>query len=118
MYLDRKTYFQPGQLRHVVTIESPPTGEDATGANYGAWTTFAANVRAEIRPTGGSEQYGGGAYNPEAWHTVTMRHVAGFTSAMRINFGGRLFDVLNINDVMERGRWMVLTCKEGVSHGN
>jgi head-tail adaptor len=49
---------------------------------------------------------------------VTIRYLSGLTTTHRMNFGGRLFDLSNINNVLERGRWMVITATEGASHGN
>lgn len=107
----------PGELRHSVTFEAPPTTEDATGAPYGNWTPF-ATTRAKLMPMGGSEQNAADAFQGRAGFLVTIRYLAGLSTMHRMNFGGRLFDLSNINNVLERGRWMVITATEGVSHGN
>lgn len=107
----------PGRLRRQITIEQPPATQDATGARYGEWTAFAANVGAEIVPMGGKEAAGAESFQAQAAYRITIRYLAGLDTTMRVNWGGRLFDVVNVNDIEERNRVMELTCVEGRSHG-
>ena len=117
--LREKPYtLNPGRLRHSVDIESPPSTEDATGAAYGAWTVYASSVAAEIISGGGSEQLGGDAFLAQSTYRITIRWIDGITTAMRINWGGRLFNIANTNDIEGRNRVLELTCTEGLSHGN
>jgi len=109
--------FDPGALRHKLVIEQPGSSQGASGAAINAWATF-ATVRAKVEPLGGTETLGAGAFNPEASHRITIRYLSGLTPDMRINWNGRYFDIANVNNVLERGRWMVISAREGRSHGS
>ena len=107
-----------GILRHVITVESPPTERLPSGAMDpdAEWTPF-CTIRAQVRPNGGTEIWGASVFNPEATHLVTIRYYPGLTAAMRVNFNGRVFNILNSNDDLERHDEILLLCTEGRSHG-
>lgn len=107
----------PGVLRQKIVIEQPGSTQGNTGGWKNAWPVF-ATVRAQIEPQGGSEQLGAAAFEPESIQRITIRYLPGILPAMRINFNGRYFDILNINNLQERNRWMVIMAREGRSHGN
>lgn len=108
----------PGQLRQVIIIEQRGTvTRSASGAVSYAWSTF-ATVRASIERLGGSEQLGPGSFQVQAAHQITIRYLAGLDSTMRVNFNGRYFDILDIDNVWERNRVHILQVREGKSHGN
>jgi SPP1 family predicted phage head-tail adaptor len=111
---------KPGELRHIVNIESPSAQpQSASGAwSNQPWTVFAAGLRARIEPTGGSEKYGAGAMIAQSTHIVNLRYYPGIVPKMRVNFQGRFFDILNVNNIDERNRELQLSCREGRSHGN
>jgi SPP1 family predicted phage head-tail adaptor len=116
--VDSFPLIEPGELRHSITIEQITPTQGQSGGFVNAWSTWAAGVRAKIEPLGGSEMLGGASFHPEATHRVTMRYRAGLTADMRISYNGRYFDILNINNVLERNRFYVITAREGRSHGN
>ena len=60
----------------------------------------------------------GGTFNTQVTHRIKMRYVAGLTNKMRLVFGTRTFDILDIDNVEERNVEMILTCKEGKSKGS
>ena len=78
---------------------------------------LAVGERAMVEPQGGGEFFGGAVFNPEATHTITIRYWPGLLPSMRVNFQGRLFEIVNINDYEERHIWMKIQAKEGRSHG-
>ena len=64
------------------------------------------------------EQLGGDAFLSQSTYRITIRWISGITTAMRVNWGGRLFNIANTNDIEGRNRVLELTCTEGLSHGN
>ncbi len=110
---------KPGELRHVVNIETPSQKQSESGAfSNQPWTIVAQGLRARIAPTGGSERSGAGAMIAQATHTVNLRYYPGIVPKMRVHFQGRFFDILNVNNIDERNRELQLICREGRSHGN
>ena len=106
-----------GDLTRKVLIERPPTTTDANGAPYGDWTAV-MRLNAKFGKRLGGESLGGGAFEAESTQTITVRYNPAITTAMRLSYAGRHFDILSISDVMGRHEWTELTCREGPSHGN
>lgn len=115
-----------GELRHQIFHEAPPIERLPSGGidPNKPWTPVYPRVgatspivRARVDPLGGTEIFGAGVFNAEATHRVTERFFPGLTTAMRINFQGRLFGILSIVNIDEMDTEMVLLCVEGRSHG-
>lgn len=101
-----------GKLRHRITIESPtlPTA-DSYGAQTETWSTFAANVAAEVSVLSGVEAFRAKQVQPEASSMVTLRYRSGVTAAMRFLWGTRyLYPVSVVED--EKKTEMVCLCRE------
>lgn len=71
-----------------------------------------------MKPVGGSEQLAAGIFNPKSMFEVTLRYLPNLLPTHRINWNGRLFEITNVNNVLERNRWITLMATEGRSHGN
>lgn len=100
-----------GDLRHRVTIQTPPTTRDAYGGFTGDWTDV-KEVWAAIWPTSAKEQLQGGQQTMTITHRVRMRYHTGITSAMRLKYGTRFFNVVSIVNWEERGVYLDLLCRE------
>ncbi len=108
---------QMGLRRHLITIEQVTETQTASGALNRSWSTF-ATAWAQITPTGGRERALGATAFPEAGFLFEMNGaIQGITTKMRINYNNRYFDILNINDMQERGISLTITAREGKSHG-
>jgi len=107
---------QAGRLKHRVVIEwndsadAEPTGD---GQPKVQWKTFATRW-ASVEPieTSGREYLQATAIESEVTHTVKMRYLDGVTAKHRINFGGRIFEIESTADIEERGRMLVIFCRE------
>lgn len=101
-----------GTLRHSVTIQSPSGEEkDDRGEvvpNYGD----VATVWAEVMPLAGAERIQAATISPELTHRVSMRQRSDLTSRERLVWGERIFEIVSVMDVGERGRELRLLCKE------
>jgi len=104
-----------GKLRHRVAIQAKaePVPVDATGQSQPSWSTL-TTVWASIEPAGGKEFYAGQQVNAEVSHKVTIRYYADLTTAHRLLFGSRIFDINYIRNVDERKVYQELLCKEAV----
>jgi SPP1 family predicted phage head-tail adaptor len=103
-----------GRLRHVVTIEQPPSTPDGSGGVTGSWTPFDSNVPAAVEPVSGSEQFRADQVQFRRTHRVTVRYNPSEvpTTAMRVNFGGRLLYIVAILDPDELNVWLELHVEE------
>lgn len=105
---------QAGKLRHRVTIEERSTSAPGDGS-YGSTWTAATNgtVYASIEPLQGRELWEARQVGAKVTHRVRMRYWPGLTSEHRLNFGGRILNLLQppIN-VREKNVEFELLCRE------
>lgn len=101
----------PGELRHLITIQRPVESQGSDGALMQAWVTH-VQVYAKIDPYGGGEKWVDAALQTSNFFKIWMRYCAGVTTKMRISFDKRIFDIKNVENVMERNVLLVLTCLE------
>lgn len=102
-----------GRLRHRITIQKATEAQDSTGQAVKTWSTF-TRCWSEIVPLSGRELQAAQAISAEASHSIRIRHVDGITPKHRIAYGSRVFDINGITDTNERGRELILTCRERV----
>ena len=89
-----------GRLNKRITIQSPATGQDATGEPTTGWTDV-ATVWASIVDVSGREYVAAGGTQNAAQTKVTIRKRSGITPAMRVVHGATVF---NIEAALEQGR--------------
>lgn len=100
-----------GTLKKRITIEQLEGSLDSYGEEAMTWVTF-ASVRASVRPVSGREYFAARQEQSEVTHKVRFRYVSGVTPDMRINYGGRYFDIAFINDIFERHREIEIMATE------
>jgi SPP1 family predicted phage head-tail adaptor len=108
-----------GQLRHRVTIERRVQDKDERGQVRESWATR-ASLWGHVEQLGGREQSSTLGVHPEATWRVTVRFWSGhgIQTGDRINYGGRLLDVLAPPiDVGERRVKLVIDAKEHQTAG-
>jgi SPP1 family predicted phage head-tail adaptor len=92
-----------GDLFNRITIEQRTLSEpDANGVKAATWTTFAtvwANITLISQP---SEQFIAKSFASKANRKVVMHYLPGIDTTMRVNFGGRIFNIAGIDNVQER----------------
>ena len=109
--MDPWPHIDPGELRHAITIQVAAESQDTNGALTLTWTTY-AQVNARIDPYGGGEKWGDAALQTTNLFKIKMRYCAGITTKMRVSFNGRIFDIKNIENVLERNVVHILKCLE------
>ena len=102
-----------GRLRHRVDIESVTESQTASGQVTRSWSLFEP-VWANIGRVSGNEYVQGETQIAEATHKIECRYLAGVTPKMRVNFNGRIFNILSVANVDERGIRLEMITKEAV----
>ena len=115
-------HIRAGQLRKVVDIESPPTGQTSSGDPNTNWGTFLSQVHASIEPLSGRELIAAAAVQNAGTHLVTMRYRQGVTAKMRVKYstlsGIRYFNIISPpRNIEERGHKMEFEVQEGLKNG-
>jgi SPP1 family predicted phage head-tail adaptor len=107
-----------GKLRKRITIEQRGSGQNTAGQPATGWTA-AFTAWGLIEPLSGREMAVALAAQSEVTHRVTLRYRAGvsLTSAMRVNYAGRYFNIRAIRDNQEEHRVWILDCTESADQG-
>jgi SPP1 family predicted phage head-tail adaptor len=100
-------------MRHRVQIQQATETRSTDGSVVQAWSNFAA-AHAEIVPLSGSEDYVAQGLSASVVYRITTRHISGVVPKMRILWGSRVFEIENVRNIDERGRWLVMNCEEAV----
>ena len=101
-----------GKLRRRITIQQPTLAQNATGEMTPTWTSFAANLPAEIVPSNGKEVIQADQINAQQPILVRIRYLSGLLPKMRLVYGARTFEIQSVANIEERNREMELTCLE------
>lgn len=107
---------QAGSLRQRIILEARGSEQDAFGQTTITWSPV-VEVWASIEPLGGRQLESARATQNEVTHRVCMRHMPGITTAMRISFGDRFFDILSVRNVGEKNAELEIDAKEGLNDG-
>lgn len=107
-----------GKLNRRITLQTPTVTRGASGGVVKAWSEV-AQVWAAVRHFSGNERQASsaGGQVAEARTEFTMRYRAGITPKARVLYGGATYNIRHVNNVMERGEILVLTCDTGVNDG-
>lgn len=90
----------PGDMWTRITIEQPTASKNEVGEPILSWSTF-ATVWASVDPLSARETERFSETVGYMTHRIRIRYLNGLTSAMRIQYRGR---VLEIGQIMERDR--------------
>jgi head-tail adaptor len=104
---------------HRVTFQNPgPAVPDGDGGYTQSWldlSPLALSVRIAAPTARDLESMGPGTVVSTATYVVTGPFHPGVTTKTRINFNGRLFQVVGVTNVEERSQEMVLLVNEQVA---
>lgn len=102
----------PGEFRHRIIIQKMNKIENDYGELLDTWVDF-LEVRAAIYPLSGKDFFAAETSNNEITHKINIRYVPGITSAMRIKFEERYFEITSppIN-FQEKKVLLQIMCKE------
>ncbi len=104
------------RLKQRITIEQPTENADGAGGTTKSWSTL-ATVWAEVLPlrSGRVEALVNRQLTAEITHRIVMRYRDDVTAAMRVSYGGRLFNIRRVTHVGEAKVTLELLAQEGVA---
>lgn len=105
------TGIQAGKLRHSIEIQANTQGSDNAGGLPAGWATV-ATVWAGIDRVSETEKLNAGMLQNVITHKIKIRQYDGLTVTHRIRFGARIFEIISIENRMERGFHQLLQCLE------
>jgi SPP1 family predicted phage head-tail adaptor len=105
-----------GDLSRRILLEQRNETVDTFGQRSNTWTK-ALDTWASIRPLSGHELLSAQAINAETTHEVVIRYREDVTSAMRVVYQGRYFNVQSVLDADMKHRKLTLLCSEGLNAG-
>lgn len=96
-----------GELRHLMVLEAPPSGQTATGAlDRATWTVQEPEVRARYTDLTAANLKVGAGFQQGITGMVRIRYTEGVAVDMRFRFGDRLLYIRTVVDPDRRGRWL------------
>ena len=112
---------QAGTLRKRITFQTRDATVDSYGQQATTWSD-AFTAWASIEPLSGRELFAAQAVQSEVSHKITVRYRAELANpvaaaAMRVSYGGRIFNIHGALDINERRRLVELPASEGPTNG-
>lgn len=116
----------PGRYRHRIHIQQPVDQQNATtGVITRTWSTVYLDsdtpldaLAAEVLTGPGRELHAAGTKLAETTARIRFRWFEGLDPTMRIQWGGKVFDILSIETDSTGRREYWLNCKDGISDGS
>lgn len=105
-----------GRMNRQITIEQRTDTRAASGAVVPTWGTY-ATVYAEVAFTGGKEFSAAKQAHAEVDTVFVIRVGCSVNNRMRVNYQGRYFDILAVDDITDLDR-VRLICREGQRQGS
>ena len=100
-----------GDLKHRVRLESATRVADGGGGSTAYWD-LVADVWAAIWPRSADEPFSLDRAAGRATHDIWIRKRDGVKPEMRFVFGTRIFDILGVLDVEDKGRFLRCPAEE------
>lgn len=101
-----------GQLNRRIVVQSQATSQDSYGQQQQTWTEV-LTCWASIKAATSREVYAAAGFVSQLSHVITIRYPATpITSAMRVLYGSRVFQVQAVVDPDESRVLMNLFCLE------
>ena len=106
-----------GRLKDRIVIQQKSITYDDLNAPVDSWSNF-ATVWSEFSPARGNEKLIAAQLREVQTFIVTIRHLDGLDTTMRIQFGGENYDIQNIEtSVIRRKDFIKITCVQGQNNG-
>ena len=103
-----------GKLDKLISIEQRTLTQDAAGQEYETWVSI-ATVYANVKPLIGKDYLAAKQTVDELSHDITIRYRRGIKPKMRVNYLGRIIEIVAVIDPNESREWLYLKCKEVIS---
>lgn len=102
-----------GPLRHRVKIQKPSDTRDGGGRVTRTWPEVAKRW-ASVEPLTGAEGLQASTTGAQITHRVRMRYLSGVLPEWRIVNDTQTLNIVNILNIRQQNRELVLMCKEDV----
>jgi len=99
-----------GELKHWITIQRSVISQDSELNSIETWSDV-ITVRAAALPKTGREFYQLSTRNSEITEAFHIRYHAAVTPHMRVKFGSRYLDIIDVTNPKEGKRELLLLCK-------
>lgn len=106
----------PGKYNHIIFLQSKTVTTDTYGGPVESWADV-ATVWARVQPIKGREMIAAQAAQSETAVRFYTRWFDGVTTAMRIVYAGKNYDITGIVDIDERHVELEISAKTGTSEG-
>lgn len=103
-----------GSLKKRLEIQTNANSVDAGGGISSDFST-SQTVWGALKPLSGKEVFTQGQVQKNVTHEIIVRYNSSLTTANRIKFGTRLFNVRSVIDLEERGEYFKILAEEGVA---
>lgn len=109
---------RPGDLRHRITLQRKTVTRDAEGNVRETWGDV-ATVWAAVEPMSirWREYLQASAINAESYTLFRIRYRFDVTPDMRVAYGGRFYNIVNVVDLAGRHREMHIIARDVMSGG-
>ena len=104
------------RLDRQITIEQRTDTRTASGAVSTAWGTYLTTY-AQVAYSGGKEFAAARQMHSDTDAVFVIRSGGAVTNRMRVNYQGRFFDILGVDDLSDKDR-VRLICREGQRQGS
>lgn len=102
-----------GRLRHLLTIERPVNVVDSYGDAITGWEKF-VEIRGSLSPISGRELFLASQYETEIKAKAAIRYYPGITPDMRLKHAGLSYNIVFIQNVDMRNRWINIFLSQGL----
>ncbi|HEY9060951.1 MAG TPA: phage head closure protein [Pseudobacteroides sp.] len=100
-----------GELNKRIAIQQNQPVEQLNGSELENWTTL-RTVWSDILSQGAREFYQAQKKYSEVTKVFKIRYFAGLTTKHRIQYSGRIFDILGVDNVDEASEQYLISAKE------
>lgn len=103
----------PGKFHDFIDIQVSVETQDSFGTPIPTWSAFATKILSDVNKLSGTELFEARQTYAEVTHRINTRiYVAGVTPKHRIIFNARVFDILSVENINERNRFLEIMAKE------
>jgi SPP1 family predicted phage head-tail adaptor len=104
-------FIDPGAFRTELSLQQAALTADDMGGHAETWTEI-ATVFAMVEPVSAEARFGAGQTLEAVTHRITLRQRPEIASGMRFVRGERVFNIVEVHDSDETGRYFVCRAKE------
>lgn len=106
------TKIDASKLKHRIEIQATTQTTDGAGGFTEAWATV-ATVWASIEPANSRERFIAMQTETHTTHVIMCRYQSVITTAKRILFGSRIFDIVEVLNIEEANTVLKIRAVEG-----